>query len=330
LQKALNLSFEEAEQTKHKLSQSAAEAAISDGSEILRNCYQDLVLEIKRTIQSFNATDSIEIGRILLTGSSSLYHDTLDIFKNVIGIHTEKMEPQGAHFHVGVATNQPFHAETFAQSVAIGLRGSYDKDNSTMNLRHGEFSTTTNYDRVVEQIFLYAKIVAVIFVCLLGTYLFRYFAYDGKIKKMQVDYKKEINILFNGEPPALKIISREKNWDFHDYSLHAAKLLQENIESKKKLIHDLNASENPLSIQVLNDISAAIPKNIYFEVSEFKLTDRNLYIEADTDSTKALDQILSDFKNIKTFSQIEKKSQENKAGTGGQIIHFVLTAVVAE
>lgn len=330
LQKALNVSFEEAEIKKHELSQNSSSESHSDvGTDVLKKSYQELALEIMRTIQSFGATGSETVGRIFLTGSSSLYPQTESIFQDVIGLPVRRLELQSPHFHVKSQSGQGFCVETFCQSVAIGLRGSYHKNNSTMNLRHGEFSTTTNYDQVIEQIFLYGKIAAAIIVCLLGTYLFRYFAYDGKIKKMQSEYKKEISALFQTEPAELKVISRQKNWDFHEYSLHAENLIKENIKTKKDLIQKFGDDSVPLAIQVLDDLSTAVPKSVYFEVSEFKLTDHNLYVEADTDSTKAVDAIMADLKKIKSISNIEKKSQENKAGTAGQIIHFVFTAVVA-
>lgn len=328
LQKALNVSFEEAEIKKHQLSQ-AAESHDEMGADALKKAYQELALEIMRTIQSFGATGSAGVGRLFLTGSASLYSGILPLFQETIGLPVHRLDFQSPHFHLTAKSDQSFCVETFCQAIAIGLRGSYHKNNSTMNLRHGEFSKTTNYDRVIEQIFLYGKIVAIIFVCLLGTYLFRYFSYDGKIKKMQSDYKKEINTLFQTEPAELKVISRQKNWDFHEYSVHAENLIKENIKNKKDLMRDFNDDSVPLSIQILSDLSEAVPKSIYFEVSEFKLTDHNLYVEADTDSAKAVDSIMADLKKIKSFSSVEKKSQENKAGTAGQVIHFVFTAIVA-
>jgi len=327
LQKEQNLDFEQAEKLKHDLSAQGISSQAA-GAKSLNDCYQDLALEIKQTLQSLAANGFFQVPQIFLTGSASLYSGIEQIFEKATGCVVKKLGSVGNDFLDSKALKQNVSFETFSQSIAIGLRGTFAQDNSSLNLRHGEFSMTTNYEQIVGQILSFSKIVAVIFICLMGTYLFRYFSYSGKIHAMQSNYKKEINAVLGGEPQELKVLSKQKNLDFHEYSEHAAKLMQDSIENKRDLLADFNNGSNPLGLRVLNDISVAIPKDVYFEVSEFKLTEQNLYIEADTDSQKALDSILSYLKGIKSLSHLEKKSQENKAGTAGQIIHFALTAVV--
>ncbi len=134
--------------------------------------------------------------------------------------------------------------------------------------------------------------------------------------------------MFTTEPRELRLISGKKNWDFNEYSLKALKITQQSIKDKRKFLSEMSEGGS-LPLNLLDQISLSIPKNIYFEVVEFKYQDNTLYLEADTVNSESIETILSKLKGIKMLNQVVKKSEVSKVGSDGKIIHFSITANVS-
>ena len=73
----------------------------------------------------------------------------------------------------------------------------------------------------------------------------------------------------------------------------------------------------------------AIPKELYFEVSEFRFQDSQLYIEAETNNPDNINKIIDKISKIKDLKQVTKKSQSNKVGSEKKITHFSIIASVS-
>ena len=79
---------------------------------------------------------------------------------------------------------------------------------------------------------------------------------------------------------------------------------------------------------ILNNISAIIPKSLYFEVSSYKYQDGVLNIIADTDSKDSADKIVSLLSSIKNIKNVQKKSEMEKPDTNGKLITFSIIATI--
>lgn len=322
LQTELGIDFSEAERIKHNLHENQNSAVKNKAHSILTRCVLELCQEMKRTLQSLNAKDTFDIKHIYLTGGSSQWDDLQKHIESQMEIPTSPFEPRNNNLILRTHEKIPY--AIFAQAISIGLRGNHHPMNSRLNIRHGDLSLVSNYQELIEKILGYTKIAAIIIVCLLGSYLIRSWLYQKEIDTIKTDYKKEVTALFGNEPRELRLLSGQKDWDFNQYATNALRIVKQSMQEKTEVVRDLRENINPLTLNILNSVSLAIPKTIYFEVVEFKVQDNNLLITADTKDKQSIDSIIEKLKTITMLSHIEKTTQEQKAGEG--LLRFTVSA----
>lgn len=324
LQNELGMSFEQAEHIKHTLSINPENAIGEKANAILSRCALELCQEMKRTLQSLNAKESFDIKHIYMTGGSTQWDGFKKLVEMQMEIPTTPFEPRNRN--LTLRTQDDVSYAVFAQAIAVGLRGNHHPMNSRLNIRHGDLSLVSDYQELIEKILGYTKIAAIILVCLLGSYFIRSWLYQREVDSIKNDYKKEVTALFGNEPRELRLVSGQKDWDFNQYATSALRLVKQTMQEKTEIVKDLRENINPLTLNILNAVSLAVPKTIYFEVVEFKIQDNNLLISADTKDKQSIDAIVEKLKTINMLSHVEKTAQDQKAGEG--VLRFSVSARV--
>ena len=325
IQKKLSLNYDEAQNFKHNLFDETEDKNFNLVKKICDSFYEELCLEINRTIKSFHALEKIKISHIFITGGGSKYEEFDSVFQRNIDIPFSILVIGNENLEYSLTQNY-VDFKTFSQCIAVGLRGNFDTENSKINIRHGSLSLVSDYDKITDELTKYIKIVALFVIILFSTYFFRYYLYEKRIDEMKTSYQKEIVSLYSSEPRELTNISKVPNWDFSEYSEHALKLIKENKKSKISFIETMSSNNVSTPLKILDHISQSVPKNIYFEVVNFKYAEESVVFEADTTSSESINQIIANLKKIEMLDQVTKKSEMNKAGTDGKIVHFVVSA----
>ncbi|MBX9703848.1 MAG: PilN domain-containing protein, partial [Silvanigrellaceae bacterium] len=173
-------------------------------------------------------------------------------------------------------------------------------------------------------------IFVVIFSCLFVTYFIRSSLYNKQIKVFTESFRNDLVSLVGSEPRVLKNVRSKPDWTFTEYSSESAKLIYQIVSEKESLLQRYGEIKAPLSLRLLRNISMTIPKELYFEVTNFRINNQELTIEAETDSLTSSDKILENLKKIKILKSVNRVSQENKAGSEENILRFVIEAKIVE
>ncbi|APJ02999.1 pilus assembly protein PilM [Silvanigrella aquatica] len=302
---------------------------------VLKESLTELSIEILRTIQSFQAKEDISIQSIYLTGGSSKIKGIYHSLENTLKIPVSNVLLKKENFIFSEDSENDFSTSEnmaiYSQTIAIAMRGlPVIGVSSKINLRKGEFAQVSNYDKLIKQIFLYSGAVAAVVLCLLFSYFLRSFLYNKEINSLKNQFRKDIISMFSGEPYSLRAISSKKDWNFKNYGDEAVALVKQSMKDKKDLLEKYANEETPYVLQILNKVSQAVPKNLYFEVSEFNLRDGQLYIEAETNSPENINKIIESLAKIKDLNQVTKKSQSIKVGSDKKLTHFSIAASLSK
>jgi len=192
-------------------------------------------------------------------------------------------------------------------------------------LSKGNLIQYENYDKILKNIYLAAGVCAALLFCLFASYSLRYVLYMNKINAFKTEFRADIIAMFGGEPILLRKISQNKSWDFQTYSQEAMNLVAQNIDEEKHSI-GLYGNNSSVVLKILNQVSQSIPKNLYFEVSNFKIQSNILYITADTDNPENVNKIIEKLSSVSSIANVKKISQDNKAGSDAKLIRFSMTA----
>jgi type IV pilus assembly protein PilM len=123
IQKALSISFEEAERI--KLGNPREGTAVQDVipqevEQAMRTVSDTVIGEISRSLDFFTATAAdARISRVLLSGGGARIAGFVSAFKNRTGIETEIMNPL-AHM-ISTRGFDPDHLSAIAPSLAVGI-----------------------------------------------------------------------------------------------------------------------------------------------------------------------------------------------------------------
>lgn len=300
---------------------------------VLAQAISELGGEILRTIQSFQAKENIKIVSLYLTGGSSKIQGIQKYFENSLKIPVTNISLKKENFifeddEFSDNANEASLA-VYSQVLAIAMRGlPIIGVSSKINLRKGEFTQISNYDKLIRQIFLYSSTATIVFISLLLSYFFRSYLYNKEINALKNQFRKDVITMFSGEPNALRVTSSKKDWDFRSYGDDAIALLKQSMKDKKYLLENYSSIEPSFSLKIVNQVSQAVPKEIYFEVSEFRVQDSQLYLEAETNNPDNIAKIIDKISKIKLLNRVSKKSQANKLGSEKKLIHFSLVASI--
>ena len=327
IQNKLHINYQDAQNLKHNIQSLDGHESYRDVTGVMDQFFEEVSLEIRRTIQSMNATEQLKIGRIFITGGSSKYEKVFDIFEKSLETKPFNLEFASRNLKFSAINGVDF--KTFSQVISISFRANLAPSNSKINIRHGSLALISNYEKIISEVAKYSKLAALFIFLLVGTFFVRYFLYNARITDMKTQFKQEIVKMMTTEPKELKVMTMKKDWDLNEYSVKALKILKESKQDRKDLIDNLSLNKGSTPLKILNDVSLAIPKSIPFEVVNFKYQDGIVSFEADTNNSASVGQIVEKLNEVKILTQVVKKSEASKAGTDGQVVHFTIAANVS-
>lgn len=294
----------------------------------------ELGQEIIRSIQFFQSQEKIKIKGIYLTGGSSKIKGIYKYFEEILNTQVSSIFLKKENFlfvDEKYLKNEEASMAVYSQVLAISMRGlQINGTTSKLNLRKGEFAQISNYNKLIHQIFLYSGYTSAVILLLLISYFFRSITYSREINSLKNSFRKDVISMFSGEPSPLRLISNKKDWDFNDYSNEAISLIKQSLKDKKDLLENYSSTEIPFSLKIIDEVSKTIPKEIVFEVSEIRIQDKQLYIEADTNNPDNIPIIIKYLDKIKNIHDVMKKSQSFKLDSNNKITHFSLVASFVE
>jgi type IV pilus assembly protein PilM len=337
LQKALGVTFNEAQRLKHAVSfiEFRPDSQAKPGQEKeflvarhLGNAVTELFKELIRTMQSFKAQERLIPDSIVITGGSSAIRNLPEFLQEMLEIPVNRMAFDSARLKLEDV--DLIKSPSIAQALAVGLRGVPGKVQSTINLRKGELALVGSYDTVIKQITNISLLVACLFVCLLGSYSLRWWLYGRQIDQIKEQYRKEVTKILTTEPRNLKNLAASGKWELKTYSSSALKIVQEETKTRETILSQYAARQSAYPLRVLEEISKVIPKEIKIDVTNFSMQGTQVVLEGETDSFTTSEKILELIKGVSLLSGVERKSQENKPGSDGKVVKFTVSATVKE
>ena len=337
LQKALSVSFNEAQRLKHAVSylEYKANSRPKAGKERefavsrqLSVAVTDLVKELIRTLHSFKAQDRLIPDSIIITGGSSIIKNMPEFLQDALEIPVSRMEFDSNRLKLDEA--ELAKSASISQALAVALRGVPGKFQSQINLRKGELALVGSYDAVIRQIANVTLLVASLLVCLGASYGLRWWLYGKQIDALRDQYRKEVVQVLGSEPKALKNMSASSNWDLKNYSTAASKLINEEIKTRESILTTYASHKSAVPLRVLEEISRAMPKDITIDMTNYSIQGNTVVLEGETDSFSSSEKILTMLKSVPSFQSVERKSQENKPGSDGKVVKFTVSAVLKE
>lgn len=336
LQKSLNVSFNEAQRLKHTVSRidlgrSAGDVASRSKEDLtvsrqLGIAINELVKELIRTLHSFKAHERVVPSSIILTGGSAVIKNLPEYLEEVLEIPVRTMTFDREQLHIEDSTISGSPA--IAQALATGLRGVPGKTHSQINLRKGELALVGSYDAVIKQISNVSLLVASLLFCLIGSYGLRWWLYGKQIDALKTDFRNEVIRIVGQEPRQLRNIAAGNNWQLSVYSAGAIKFINEEIANRKSVIDEFAARKSAYPLRILNEISQVVPTDVKVDVTNYFVQGKTFNLEGETDSFSNSEKILGFLQKSPSLINVERKSQENKPGTDGKVVKFIVSAEI--
>jgi type IV pilus assembly protein PilM len=336
LQKSLNVSFNEAQRLKHTVSRidlgrSAGDVASRSKEDLsvsrqLGIAINELVKELIRTLHSFKAHERVVPSSIILTGGSAVIRNLPEYLEEVLEIPVRTMTFDRERLHIEDSTISGSPA--IAQALATGLRGVPGKTNSQINLRKGELALVGSYDAVIKQVSNVSLLVASLLFCLVGSFGLRWWLYGKQIDALKTEFRNEVIRIVGQEPRQLRNIAAGNNWQLSAYSSGAIKFINEEISNRKSVIDEFASRRSAYPLRILNEISQVIPTDIKVDVTNYFVQGKTFNLEGETDSFSSSEKILGFLQKSPSLVNVERKSQENKPGTDGKVVKFIVSAEI--
>ncbi|MCX6123490.1 MAG: hypothetical protein NTV34_01875, partial [Proteobacteria bacterium] len=286
-----------------------------------------IVKELGRTFYAFKTWDRSKISKILLSGGTARIKNLdaylseqlgLDVYNNRLDQSDLKIEPSLLDKMI-----------VMPQSVAIGMRSVVSSRKiSQINLRKGEFAYVQNYEQIARGGKVVAKILGLAMLLLVISYGFRSFLYGRQISNLEKEYLREYASL----PVGLKK-KPAPNTAFAKIQSDAKTQLSKEVASRREAVTQfIAASSSSPSLLALNDLSAAIPKTVKIDITQFSYTAQpltgsgKLVIKGETDGYSSVEAVKEALKKMSNLTDLEEKQSGGKPGTDNKIIEFTFNA----
>ncbi|HET9238571.1 MAG TPA: pilus assembly protein PilM [Oligoflexus sp.] len=335
LARDLECSFHEAQRAKHEVSavfhtnyrgedMSEREKRIAERTTLAAHA---IVKELGRTFYAYKTWDKEPINRVILTGGTSKLKHFDRFLTDQLELNFEKFDITKTNISINAALESK--QEILPQSLAIGLRAVTNlKKHSQINLRRGEFAYVQNYEYIMKGVTQAFKVISLVLVLLMFTYIVKYYFYNQQIEKVKEQYVQEFLTNF----PELKKKYSDKNITFKKLRSDAENKLRGGIRDKQAAVSEFmlaNSESGPL--RVLKEISEVIPKTTKIDVTEFDFRTTQpgvgkLTMRAETDNFASQSAIIEALGKAKSLRKVEEKSSGAKPGSNGQVIEFTIQA----
>jgi type IV pilus assembly protein PilM len=332
LSRDFELSMQEAQAVKHRVSRIICEADMGQGLSSQDKLFAErttlacnaIVKDLGRTLYAFKTWDRTKISRIFLSGGSARIKNMDLYLAEQLGIPVQLNRLDATDLKIDDSLSDK--ALVMPQSVAIGMRSVVTaKKHSQINLRKGEFAYVQNYAQIMRIGKIAAQVLGVAAFLLLVSYSFRSFMYSRQMVELEKEYQKEY---------ASINISRKKTQgktEFQKFRADVRAAVQKDIASRRVAVDNfITTSGTSPGLLVLQDLSNAIPKTVKIDVTQFVfngtpgLPGGKLQLKAETDGYSSVEAIKEAIKKVPTISEVEEKQSGGKPGTDNKVIEFSL------
>ncbi|MFW7380538.1 MAG: pilus assembly protein PilM [Oligoflexus sp.] len=335
LARDLEVNFHEAQRIKHRVSKvlyskddgsdlDPHDRMVAERTTLAANA---IIKELGRTFYAFKNWDKEPLKRIILTGGTSRTANFEHFLAEQLEVPVEKFSLASTNLIVSPELESV--EEILPQSLAIGLRAvSNVKKHSQINLRSGEFAYVQNYESIMRAATLAFKVIAILMVVLLSTYLVKFYFYNSQIEKVKEQYQRE----FLAQFPDQRNRYRNTNVTFAKIKQDAEARFRQGIMEKQDAIMEfqiLNRESPPL--RLLKEMSEVIPKDVKVDITLFDyrttLPGQGKFIlKADTDNFASQSAIIEALNKVPVLKGLEEKQSGAKPGTNGEVIEFTIHA----
>lgn len=335
LARDLECSFHEAQRAKHAVSTvlhsqfqgeklGKLEHRIAERTTLAAHA---IVKELGRTFYAYKSWDKDPINRVILTGGTSKLQGFEQFLSDQLELNFEKFDLRRTN--ISVSQSLDTKQEVLPQSLAIGLRAVTNlKKHSQINLRRGEFAYVQNYEAIMKGVTQAFKVISLVLVLLMFTYIVKFYFYNKQIDKVKDQYVQEFTSSF----PELKKKYSDKNMTFKKLKTDAESKLRGGIRDKQAAVAEfLLANSESAPLRVLKEISEVLPKTVKVDVTEFDFRTTQpgqgkLVLRAETDNFASQSAIIEALGKTKVLRKVEEKNSGTKPGSDGKIIEFTIHA----
>jgi type IV pilus assembly protein PilM len=332
LSRDLECSIAEAQVVKHRVSRLICDGDPGVGmnpddkqiAERMTLACNAIVKDLGRTLYAFKTWDKTKISRIFLSGGSAQIKN-LDMYLSEqlgVPVYLNRLEATDLKIDESLADK----TLVMPQSIAIGMRSVVStKRYSQINLRKGEFAYVQNYAQIMRAAKIAAQVLGVAVLLLILSYGVRSFIYNRQIADLEREYQKEYSGIG---------ITRKKNQgkiDFSRFRNEVRSSIQKEVTSKRDAVDSfIAASGTSPGLLMLQDISAALPKTVKIDVTQYLFTGISgqpggrLTLKAETDGYSSVEAIKEALKKVPSISDLEEKQSGGKPGTDNKVIEFTL------
>jgi len=334
LARDLEISFQEAQRVKHRVSRVATErdpATELDADEkfvVDRTTLacNSIVKELGRTFYAFKTWEKTPITRMFISGGTSRIKNFSSFLSEQLGIEAARTDLDQTTVQIAPALSA--HAEVIPQSVAIGIRTvNAGKRNSQINLRRGEFAYVQNYENIFKYAFNGLKVLGFSLGLLFVSYAVKYVFYSGQINALKEQYRKELVETF----PTMKKKYGTPNVDFRAMVRDADKTVKAEIAQKKRAVEFfIEQNTGSLPLLLLKKLSDEIPKDVKIDVTgyDFKSAEGGgkLTLKGETDNYDSHAKILKIFQGMEDLDEVKDAGTTFKPGSNQKVLQFKITA----
>jgi general secretion pathway protein L len=332
LARDLEATFAEAQSIKHRVSRVHCEKDPAVGLseqdrlvvERMTLASNAIVKDLGRTLYAFKTWDRTQISKVFLSGGSARIKNMDAYLSEQLGLPVYLNRLDATDLRIDEALSEK--TLVMPQSVAIGMRSVVTaKKHSQINLRKGEFAYVQNYAQIMRVAKIGAQVLGVALLLLLFSYGIRSFLYNRQMAQLEKEYQKEYSNIG---------ISRKKSQgklDFQKFRADVRTSVVKEITSRREAVDGFIANSGTSSgILLLQDISAAIPKTVKIDVTQYLFQGESgtpggrLAMKAETDGYSSVEAIKEALKKVPTITDLEEKASGGKPGTDNKVIEFSL------
>ncbi len=334
LARDLEITFSEAQRTKHAVSQVLCDDETSNSAsaddklvaERMTLAVNGIVKELGRTIYAYRMWDkNSKISRIFLSGGTSKIKNIDKYLFDQLEIPTVLNRLDQTNLKI--APELDSNMASMVQGIAIGMRAVLTvKKNSQINLRKGEFAYVQNYEQILRWGGLITRLVTVTMLVLILSYTVKRIFYAGQIADLEKQFVKEYSAII---PVAKK--KSNTNVNFLKFRTEVNAQLQKDIEIRRQAVEEfIEQNSSSQALGALYSISESISKSVKIDVTEYNFVQTSsghegkIVIKGETDAYAQFSSILEALKKSKGFSDVVEKRVGGKPGTDNKVIEFEL------
>jgi Tfp pilus assembly PilM family ATPase len=305
----LDLTYQQAEEVKHKYGAAVLEAHPSKDpkqqkiSKAITKILGPMILEVNQTIHNYESSaqpGSEQVNKletIYISGGSSLIRG---IDQWIAETSRKKVEfvhctINSSPLEIKIGKKEPVMIQAISLGLRTSIRGISPDRLSRVNLRKDEFALVKDYKELRGKFRSYGIWAAVLMGLAMVEFFVNYWSLSSQAKGLEQTIIKEITRVAP-DLPKNKINSGKQ----------AVAMVQSRIKQYGEKVDLLTSGLKSLTaLDVLREISA-LPRSLAIDVKDISIDKSKISLKADTDSFTTVDKIVSFLEKYEHFKKIDK------------------------